>query len=304
MFQILKNAFSSLQKKWPLVVLIYAVSFVLAFVVARPFYVTILNEANNSIALEQLLPKFDFMVFSDFMIQSGKAFRPFLPLIMILGIVYMAIQVFFAGGIIGEAKASTEKFDINRFWANSSKNFFKYALFLIFQLIFLLCLIAFSGMFFFIFASIGEGGNEKDYFFAMLPPILILLFFISFVIVLGDYAQSMIFEDDTLKPWPAFWKSFGYIFKNMKTLVLFYFMILTGGLFSLLYLLLENAFGMTSGLSIFIVFVFQQILSFIRTFLKVLSQYITIPFLEKYPAPVRRIAPTENFDDENIVEEL
>jgi hypothetical protein len=128
---------------------LYAAGFVLSMLVARPFYLTFLNEANTSVALDKLVTDFDFMIFTDFFHQSQNAFRPFLPLIFTLGMVYLLLNTFFAGGILDAT--NQYKFKFPRFFEASAQYFGRFAMLLIFLFIFLMVLVSLAGMFFFIF---------------------------------------------------------------------------------------------------------------------------------------------------------
>ena len=286
MFNVLLKSFISLSKKLPLVLFFYGVGFVLAMLVARPFYVTFLNEANGSVALDKLVSDFDFMVFSDFLRLSGKAFRPFVALVMIVGLVYMFLNTFFAGGILHVIDKG--KFHMSEFFEDCTKHFSKFALLLVFLFIFLLVLVSLAGMFFFIFAAIAEGGNEKDYILAMLPPLGILAYFVGFVIVLGDYARVMLYKSETLKVYDAFWKSFAYVFKRQSTLALFWLIIILGLVFSVMYLGIDKVIGMHSGITIFVMFVVQQVFVFARTFLKISTLVVAKNYFETKPVVLEK----------------
>jgi hypothetical protein len=287
MFSILFKSFVALYKKLPLVLFFYAVVFVLAMLVARPFYVTFLNEANGSVALDKLVADFDFMIFTDFLRQSGKAFRPFVALVMTIGLVYLFLNTFFAGGIL--RVFDHDKFKLADFFEGSTKYFSKFVLLLVFLFIFQLVLVCLAGMFFFIFAAIAEGGNEKDYILAMLPPLAILAYFVGFVIVLGDYARVMLYKSETLTVYDAFWKSFSYVFKRHHTLLLFCLIILVGLILSVMYLGVEMAIGMHSGTSIFVMFVLQQGFVFARMFLKISTLVVAKNYFESKPVMLEKV---------------
>jgi hypothetical protein len=286
MVKILIRSIKDLWKKPFLVLFVYAIGFVLAMIVARPFYVTILNEANSSVALDRLIADFDFLIFSDFMNQSAKAFKPFVPLVAFLGFVYLLLSTFFAGGILDSTEQ--QKFTVSRFLQASAQYFGRFAMLLVYLIIFVAALLALSGMFFFIFASIKENGNERDYFLLMLPPIAILAYFIGFAIVLGDYARVMLFKSESLSALDAFWKSFSYIFKRQGTVLLFWIIIVLGLVLSTIYLGIDGAIGMHSGFTIFVMFLIQQIFVFARTFLKVLTLVSAKNYFESNPVSLEK----------------
>lgn len=278
MFSILIKSFSDIAKRPFLVFFLYSVSFVLAILVARPFYVTFLNEANTSVALDKLVSGFDFMIFTDFFHQSQKAFSPFLPLILVIAFFYLMLNTFFAGGVIDAT--DQVQFKMGRFFESSTKYFGRFLLLLVFLLIFLLVLVSLAGMFFFIFASIAEGGSEKDYILWMIPPVLILVYFIGYVVMMGDYARVLMFNSPSLKAYAAFWKSFTYIFKRPTSQALFWLIIVLGIVLSLIYLGIDNLIGMHSGFTIFVMFLVQQLFVIVRVFLKISTQIAAKNYFE------------------------
>jgi hypothetical protein len=297
MIKIFSKTFLDLFKKPLSVFFLYAVGFVLAMLVARPFYVTFLNEANTSVALDKLVADFDFMIFTDFFHQSQKAFQPFLPLIFTLGIVYLLLNTFFAGGILDAMEQ--DKFKFPRFFEASAQHFGRFAMLLVFLFIFLMVLVSLAGMFFFIFAAIAEGGSEKDYILWMIPPVLILVYFIGFVVIMGDYGRVMLFKSTTLTPYGAFWKAFSYILKRPTAIALFWLIIVLGIILSVVYLGIDSLIGMHSGLTIFVMSLVQQVFVFGRTFLKISTQIAAKNYFEAKPIELEKVILVTETEEEN-----
>ncbi len=297
MIKIFSKTFLDLFKKPLLVLFLYLVGFVLAMLIARPFYVTFLNEANTSVALDKLIADFDFMIFTDFFHQSQKAFQPFLPLVFTLGIVYLLLNTFFSGGILDASEQ--DKFKFPRFFEASAQHFGRFALLLVFLFIFLLVLASFAGMFFFIFAAVAEGGSEKDYILWMIPPVLILLYFIGFVVVMGDYGRVILFKSRKVTPYSAFWKAFSYIYKRPSAIALFWLFIVLGIILSVVYLGIDSLMGMHSGLTIFIMFLVQQVFVFARTLLKIGTQVAAKNYFEARPVELENVILVAETQEEN-----
>lgn len=299
---MIKSVFSAVWSRPKMLFLIYGVGFVLAMLVARPFYVTFLNEADTSVALDALLKDFDFMIFSDFINQSSNAFKPLFSLMFAIGIVYLFLSNFFDGGILQVIK--NKEFTFADFFAGGSKLFGKFLMLLVYSLIFLLVLVAFSGMFFFIFASIGEGGSEKTYFFVMLPPIAILTYFFSVVIVQNMYAKVMMSQKDDLGPWEAFGKAFGYVMKRPVTFLLFWGVLFVGFLLLLVYLGIDSLAQMSTSITIFLMFLVQQVSVLARTFLKIFNLTLARAFFDANPISLEKrvkLEPNTDLEDDSVV---
>ncbi len=269
MFKILPISISRLSKLPFLVLFIYFVGFALALVIAVPFYKTILIEANGSVGLDVLVSKFDFMYFSDFLRVSGKAFKPFLPFIFILGLFYLFLNVFFSGGILHSLKNNS--FQILIFFSFCINNLGRFLFLFVLSFFLLAILLGISTIFFMLFSLFAQGGNERTYFFSMLPPLGIVVSFISFVIVQNDYAKVIIVENPKLSVSEAFWRSIVFVWRNPSTLIAFGVIVLLGFLFVFIYICLDAIIGMHSATTIIVMVIFQQLLIFSRTFLKILT---------------------------------
>ncbi len=277
MLKILFRSFNQISQKPLLVLFIYAGGFLLAMLV----------EANTSVALDKLVADFDFMIFTDFFHQSQKAFKPFVPLVFVLALVYLLLNTFFAGGILDATEQ--EKFTMPRFFESSAKHFGRFAMLLVFLFIFLMALVSLAGMFFFIFAAIAEGGSEKGYILWMIPPVLILVYFVGFAVIMGDYGRVMLFKSSSLTPYSAFWKAFSYIFKRPTAIALFWVIIVLGIILSVVYLGMDSLIGMHSGLTIFVMFLAQQVFVFARTFLKISTQIAAKNYFEARPIELEKV---------------
>jgi hypothetical protein len=303
MFQVFLKSLRQLFDKWPMILMFYLVGLVMSLIVARPFYVTFLEEANFSTELDILIKQFDFMVFTDFLRTSGKAFKPFVSLTAFLGLITLVINNFFDGGLLNTWKK--EQFNFSDFFAACTSTFGKFLWVLFYSFVSLLVFVSLSGMFFFIFAAIAEGGSEREYILWMIPPCLILLYLISFIIVQNQYTKVIIFENPKVSAWQAFGKAFSFVLSRPQPLFLFWMIGLLGVLTYLLYLALDSWIGMHSGLTIFFMFVIQQLLVLIRTYLKTLKLWSAANYYSLKPINIllktqNNISET-NFDGEGLV---
>ena len=265
-----------------LLLFIYIVGFTLAFVVARPFYLTLLSETNGSMGLDVLVSKFSFMYFSDFLSVSGKALKPFQSLILLIGAIYIFLNIYFSGGILDSFK--NKSFNFSSFFSSCTNYFGRFILLYVYSFWLLIILLGLTYLLFSIFVRFASGGNERTYFFALLPPLAIMLQLIGFVIVQNDYGKVIIGQNPSLKPSEAFWNSMIFIWRNPSTLIAFWIIVFAGLLSAIMYLLLDNSIGMHSGITIFVMFIIQQLFVFFRTFLKVLTlAYANEFFLLKAP---------------------
>ena len=94
------NGLVSAAKSKRMTTLIYAVTLLLALVIAIPFHSVLIAQAGNTMALSSLVKHFDYTSYTDFMRQSGKAITPFLGLAVWIGFFFLIFTIFFSGGVL------------------------------------------------------------------------------------------------------------------------------------------------------------------------------------------------------------
>lgn len=255
---IYKTAFLSIRQYWKLVVFLYAITFILAFLIARPFYSTLLSEANGSIELDRLVKSFDYTAFSDFIRLHGNALKPFLSLALLLYWVHLVLSNLFLGGIFNLFQTKEKNFSLGNLITNGMPTFGKYLLIVLFETLLLICVLFASGMFFFIFSLIAEGGSEREFILWLIPPILLLLVSLTVALVSCDFSKIYLYHNPQKNAWQAFLAGIGYVFGKLRSVQFYWFFALLILLLSLVYIGLNSAIGMVSGFTIYVMFLIQQ----------------------------------------------
>jgi hypothetical protein len=268
------------------VLFIYSVLLILALLIAVPFYFTILSQAGHSMALDKLVPDFDFAIFSDFMRQSGRAFRPFFFFSAILSLAFMIVQVFFSGGLVSDLQKGNKTFSLKAFLKSSASLFPRYAGLFFLQLTYLLLSLLVFVLLLFVFLSFSTDGNELTYVYLSIIPLMFISVAASFIMTGNEYAKNLICRYQHLSPASALHTAFSYVFRHLKTIVLFW--IILAGLFltALVYLLSDALIGMGSAGTIVIMLILQQCFIFARIFFKTWSLAAATEFLKIEPIAV------------------
>ncbi len=270
MIPIIRTSIINLFKQIQLILFLFAIVFGLSWIFSRTVLSTIKTEANGSMELDKLLGDFDFATFTDFLLQSGNAFKPFIVLVFLMGILYLFISILLSGGILFQFKSS-DKFSISEIIKNGLIHFKSFFLIFLFSLLLLVSLIFLSGMFFFIFASLAEGGNEKDYILWMIPPMIILFIFVSYVFLISDYAKVIKYENKEYTAWKAYTSSIKFVLLNPMTLMLFILVFLILFFMTAMYLVIEQKIPMTSLLSIGFIYLIQQVFVIFKIACRILN---------------------------------
>ncbi len=112
--------------------------------------------------------------------------------------------------------------------------------------------------------------NEAVLFYIVLIGIIVYLFFFILLLIIGDYAKIILFNNDSTKSLKSIWLSVKFVIRHLfSTYLLYLFILIAPIVFFLIYFYLDNAIGMVSGFTIFIMFLIQQILIWARTWVKI-----------------------------------
>ena len=297
MLTILRQAFRRTRQNWQTVLFLFLVNFCLGLFVALPAFNILQVESHNSLALNKLVADFDFTVFSDFLRKSGKSLMPLLPISLFVWGVYSLLNIFFTGGILSQF-TERNTFGLNEFLKNCFRYCLRFFLLFLVQLLFFIIAFVVIIIVFGIFGVIGYGNTEPIFFAWLIPAFLFEAFYITYLLNVGEYAKVILHKDNALNAWKAFWRASNYVNKNFKTMQVYWSVLLVSLLLLLLYLLLEASIGMTSGFTIWLMFLIQQISVFCRTFVKVWNLSNAFDYLSLKPIPVI-ILPLVAFDEPN-----
>lgn len=284
-----------------LVGLLYGITFVLALLAALPLYNTLKVEDQNSRAFLNLLSGFDYTVFSDFMHHSARAISPLMSVGRWLGVLYVFLSVFVAGGILSQFAQSpggvrrAVPFHMTTFWAVCSQYAGRFGR--LFGVTFLFVLVG-AGIWLVAGSLVGtllsDTLTERGLFWIGLVFFGLFVLTATWLLCIGDYAKVLMFREDEQNAFRAFGRAGRLVWRNLgKTYGRYWLLIGIGtGLFGI-YFLVDDLITMHNWLTILIMLVVQQALVFARVGLKVWSLgtayqvYETLP----KPAPVARVTP-------------
>jgi hypothetical protein len=307
MFTILSQAFNRTARNWKMVLTVFIVNLALGLMLAAPLYNVLQSEAQGSLEFNKLIGGFDLTVIIDFLSTSGKKLPPFWLLGFVLSLLYLVLNIFFAGGILSQF-ALRGTFRISDFLKNSAQYFGKFLLVFLIELVALLGVCIISFIFLGVVLLVSDGSTEPVQMAWLTPFFLISGFLFTIVLNIGNYAKVILFKNLSLNAWLGFWKATNYIFQNFKTMRIYWAIIAVAIILVLVYLFLESAIGMNSPFKIFVMFIVQQAFIFGRVFIKMwmLSgafDYITLKPVPLAPAPIFVITDSNETSD-NIESKL
>lgn len=299
MFTILRQAFRRTAQNWQIVLVIFLVNFTLGLIIAFPSFSIIKAESEQSLAFEKLIKDFDFTVFYDFMHKNGKSLISMIPISLVLSGFYIALNIFFSGGILSQFTLR-DTFKLTEFLKNSGHYFLRFFLLFLLQVVLLVLAILLVFIIYGIFGVIADGKTEPTFVAWMIFPSAFAFFIITFLLNVGDYARVLLHRDELLNPWKAFEKAADYVFRNFKTMQIYWAVVVFSFAVILVYLLLESNIGMTSGLKIWMMFIIQQFFIFCRVFIRTWNLSNAFDFVSLRPIP---LTPKPIILEPEIIEE-
>ena len=265
------NGLVSAAKSKRMTTLIYAVTLLLALVIAIPFHSVLIAQAGNTMALSSLVKHFDYTSYTDFMRQSGKTITPFLGLAVWMGFFFLLFTVFFSGGVL-TILSEENKFLVKNFLSGCGKFFFRFLRLAIYMLIIISII---EGVLIFVIGAILVAAyqtvqSEASLFYIFLVGTVAgLLIFILFLTI-SDYAKVILFREDSKKVLKSIWTSTKFLLRHFFGAFFLYLLLLIAPVvFFILYFLLDGSIGMVSGFTIFVMFLIQQLIIWLRTWIKI-----------------------------------
>ncbi|GAB3950235.1 hypothetical protein GCM10028805_27840 [Spirosoma harenae] len=282
--------------------LIYGITLVLGLLAALPFYNTLLVEDQNSLAFQQLLNGFDYTVYSDFMHRSERTLSPLISVGRWVGLLYLFLSVFFAGGILLRFSQPNTRFDAGLFWQGCTHYVGRFLRNFGVTLLFVIAgggvwLIAGS----LLAVMMSDEITERGQFWIGFVFFVLFALTATLMLCIGDFAKVILFREDQRGAFRAFGLAGRLVLRNFgKTYGLYLLFILIGtGLFGI-YFLLDGIILMSGWATILTMFTIQQALVFTRVFLKVWwlgTAYANYPTLPQ-PIPVQQPTPVARPDME------
>jgi len=285
MFTILSQAFNRTARNWKMVLTVFIVNISFGLILAAPLYNVLQSEAQGSLEFNKLISGFDLTVIIDFLSKSGKSLPPFWLLGFALSVIYLILNIFFAGGILSQF-ALRGTFRLNEFFRNCTNYFGKFLLVFLIELVALLgvCIVSFIFLGISLLAS--DGSTEPVQMAWLTPSLLLSGFMFTVVLNIGNYAKVILFKNFSLNAWLGFWKATNYILHNFKTMRIYWAILVVAVILVLLYLFLESAIGLSSVFKIFVMFFVQQAFIFGRVFLKMWMLSGAFDYLSLKPIPL------------------
>jgi hypothetical protein len=251
--------------------MIYVINLLFALALAIPFYGVITNAAHGSLQVNKLLEGFNYTTMQEFMDSTKGSISLLFKEGIWLAILYLLVSIFMAGGIL-KTLDNGAVFERKEFFANGSKFFFKFLrLTLYFIIIHALVILIIYLPLSLIIVTLGKNAeSEKALIYAAIAGGGLYILIFIYLLIVAHYTRFMIITEDSTKVLKKIWASVKFVSRKFFSTYPLYLLLLAGlVLLILVYKFLSGVIGMTTGFTIFIMFLIQQAFIWSRIWFKI-----------------------------------
>ncbi len=192
---------------------------------------------------------------------TGELFDQYYP-VLALGIIYILLNILFAGGIIGLYHDAEAKFSLAEFFKHAGSYFWRFSKLFVISLPFYILLVYLlrGKLFMTIFGATMDNSTEWPSFWMILGVNILALFLLCLVNMIFDYAKIATVVKQKKSMIIQTGKAIGFVFKHFsKTLRLYYLIFLVGAILIVIYALIEPLFDQTVLWTLILFFIIQQL---------------------------------------------
>jgi len=251
---------------------LYVLNLLLAIPIALGFRATVTAAFGGSMGPGNLVEGFDFTVVQDFMNRHGEEIQPLSRQMAGFAFLSMLLSTFLAGGTLSFLREKNGSFSAEAFFKGCGKYFSRFfRLFLIFGILLILLAVILSVGLGTAFTQVAEGASsEVTAFAAFIAVGMAFLLPVMLLMMAADYAKVITVAHDARSMAGVTSDAVRFILKNFFPAVSLQLMLLLLALLLIAaYWGFEGLIGMTSSLSIVVVFLVQQVFMTLRMWVRV-----------------------------------
>lgn len=291
--KVLLNLVKGLKRtgKIPRMVLtLLLINVVFSLVLAIPMYHSLQESFGSSLVGDRMARGFDYLWWQEFAEDArglDSTFRPSIigkgalfdnlqylvqmrvlelpSSVLILGLIYLLLHTFLAGGILSAFKGENPRFTLRTFFQEAGTYFFRFFLLMLYSWAFFLIIgIIDAFVIYPIISRVAANAiSEVGPFVLGILFSVIILFLLFFIQMVFDYARiRLVLEEEADIP-QVVRDAFGFVFRHLgSTLGLYYLIFLITVVISLLYILLKEIITQSHLMTVLLALLVQQVFMF------------------------------------------
>jgi hypothetical protein len=260
--QAFATGFRRAISEWKMILLLYVANFLIALPLAMAFRSNLASGFGQSMDSSNLMQGLDFSVMLDFLNQHRDGIRAIMQQIFWVVLLYMLINTLLAGGILTVVRDKKEKFSASAFFGGCGAYFLRFLrLFLIFGILLVVVLSIAGGVLGGIGNSITDNStSELTDFWVRIATLLVVSLAAMLIIMIADYAKIIVVAQDEHSMLKTAWRSTKLVSRYfLRTFGLQLLMVAVPIVLFIIYISLDLAIGMASGMTILLMFLIQQL---------------------------------------------
>jgi hypothetical protein len=210
---------------------------------------------------ERLVQSFDFQWFIEFEYKFHNTLKNVPIFLILVGIIFVLIQAFLAGGILEVLNSKSTKNLFIDFFYGCVRYFVR------FLKVFLISIVCYAGLYYLNliyirYVDILTYNTESQLVVIIATTARYLLIAVLFGIlnIIFDYVRIRIVVHQSYNTFEDIWLTFKFLIKNfIKVFSLFWFIAIVGLIIFLCYFFIDNIYNPTTFILIFIMFLIRQI---------------------------------------------
>lgn len=252
---------------------LYLINLGVALLAAIPLFKLLNAQLGHSLAIEKLMPGFDFTVFMDFIHEHGIAFEAVIGQSQFLLLVFLLLYIFLTGGILTTFKDLPKAFDWKDFWSGSAAWFWRFfRLTIYFLILHGVLIVIFVGIYQLWLDNSQILLSDQALYRSLVTIICVYLIFATLLVMLHDYTKIHIIHNEPQWLYRSMLETSQLVFKNFgATFGLYLLNLLTFLVLAGIYYLIREVIAPNSGWTILILLIIGQLFVMGRVGMKLLN---------------------------------
>ncbi len=268
-FSAFKNGLLNAWNERKMLFWLYGFNFIFAYLLTLPISMMLSNALDRTTAAEKILQAFDFTIFISIINDYGIGLT-FSRLLITIGLFYLVLNIFFAGGVL-EVFVEGKRFQLADFFSGCIKYFYRFLRLFLISLLFLggvfivnLLLSTLSGL------LTENATTEHAGILLFVLRMAIVVFLLAFTNMIFDYAKIVTIVNDYYGMIKTVKLTLMFVRMSLlKTIGLYALYFFTAIIIVLIYLLISSLIHITDGFTVLLFFILSQVYMFAKIWIRI-----------------------------------
>lgn len=267
-FKAFRQGLTDIWREKRLLFLVYTVNLFFAYLLTLPVIMMFSEALTNTTAADKLLEKFDFTIVTNIFMHFGKGLN--LPtIIWPLGIFYLLLNTFLAGGII-QLFVSRQKFNFSAFVHACQVYYMRFLKLFALSLFFILTIVVINSLLARLFEWItADATTERMPFIFFSGRLLIIIAMLIITNMFFDYAKIITIVNETARTVRAVELAWFFVSRRfIESTGLYKLYLGTAILSFFVYLVVESYLQVSTPWMVFVIFLWTQIYILVKIWIR------------------------------------